>query len=178
MTISVLVSTFLLTFLMAIGLFFFIRASVKDRTEEERLVATQSQADLLDQVQQYFVQRAYLPVQSGAMSNQLTFEGFVRPSLFLAIFLSFLAAVGILCLVLVLSLLLPPQFSTLLLSLVLLAPGAGVFYWRSAARPERVSLKIDTDNQLGGTDQTFVKVVAHRDELAALKRAFQLKTIQ
>jgi hypothetical protein len=173
MTISVLVSTFFLTFLMAIGLFFFIRASVKERIEETKFASAQPQADLLE-VEQYFVQRAYLLVSSDAASDQLTFEGFVRPSLFLAIFLSFLAAVGILCLVLVLSILLP-QFSNLLLGLVLLSPGAGIFYWRSAARPEQVLLKIESEKQASGTDQTFMKVVAHRDELAELKRTLQLK---
>jgi hypothetical protein len=162
---------------MAIGLFFFIRASVKERIEETKFTSAQPQADLLEQVQQYFVQRAYLLVSSDAASDQLTFEGFVRPSLFLAIFLSFLAAVGILCLVLVLSILLP-QFSNLLLGLVLLAPGAGIFYWRSAARPEQVLLKIESEKQASGTDQTFMKVVAHRDELAELKRTLQLKEIE
>jgi hypothetical protein len=178
MTISVLLSTFLLTFLLAIGLFFFIRASVKERIEEVNFVADQPKADFLNQIEQHFVQRAYNVVPSSdSVQNQITFEGFVRPSFFLAVFLSFLAAVGILCLVLVLSILLP-QFSNLLLCLVLAAPIAGVFYWRAAARPERVFLKVEAGNHQGQADQTLIKVVAHRDELAELRRTLQLKSIE
>ncbi|MBD0390148.1 MAG: cofactor assembly of complex C subunit B, partial [Nostoc sp. C3-bin3] len=41
MDTAILPSTFVLTFLLAVGLFFFIRASTKDRTETARLISEQ-----------------------------------------------------------------------------------------------------------------------------------------
>jgi hypothetical protein len=175
MSTPVLPSTFFLVLLMLIGLVFFIRASVKDRTQEAGLVSDQSEADLLGQLQQYFVQRAYRVVSVDADQKQVKFEGFVRPSLFLAVFLTFLAAIGILCLSLILTLLLPQLSAWLLLSLVLLSPLAGLFYWRNAARPEQVLLQVEAMSEPTAGSQTQVRIVAHRDELAELKKTLQLK---
>lgn len=173
MSTPVLPSTFFLVLLMLVGLVFFIRASVKDRTQEVGLVSDQSEADLLGQLQQHFVQRAYQMVSVDADRKQVRFEGFVRPSLFLAVFLTILVAIGILCLSLILSLLLPQLAAGWWLSLVLLSPLAGVFYWRNAARPEQVLLKVEAMSE--PTAQTQVRIVAHRDELAELEKTLQLK---
>lgn len=169
-----LISTFLLTLLLLVGLLFFIRASVKDRTTEVEFLAEPTAIELYQQLQQHFLQRAYAQVTTDEAEQTVTFEGFVRPSLFLAVFLSLLAGTGLLCLVLVLSLVLP-QFSAALLSLVLLSPLAGAFYWRSAARPERVQLQIKSGREPDTQDKTFISVIAHRDELIALQRSFPLK---
>jgi hypothetical protein len=174
MSTSVLTSTFFLVLLLLVGLFFFIRASVKDRTQQVGLVSAQSEADLLKLFQQYFIQRAYQVVSVDPDQKQVQLEGFVRPSIFLATFLTALAAIGVLCLVLVLSLLLP-QFSTILLSLVLLSPLAGIFYWRNAARPEQVLLTVETMGESPSSGQTKVRISAHRDEIAELKRNLQLE---
>lgn len=160
---------------MAIGLFFFIRASIKDRTQLVTLTSEQSEASLSEQLQQYFAQRAYHVTAVNPDQSQVTFEGQVRPSWFLAIFLSLLAAIGILCLVLVLSML-SPSWSLGLCFLVLLSPLAGLFYWRGAARPEKVLLTVEPTTDATAT-QSRITVTAHRDEILALQRRLSLKPI-
>ncbi len=174
MSTSVIPSTFFLAVLMAIGLVFFIRASVKDRTQVIKLASDQSETSLLTQLRQYFDQRAYRVVALDAAKNEVIFEGVVRPSLFLAGFLILLAAMGALCLALMLSYLFPEQ-SQLWLSLLLLAPLAGVFYWRGASRSEQVSLKIESVPD--AAIKSLITVKAHRDELAELQRILGLKTV-
>ncbi len=174
MDIPILSSTFLLTLLLAVGLFFFIRASVKDRTEQEKLIAQEPEESLLARLQQYFDERAYRVAAVDAATNQVTFQGFVRPSWFLAIFLTLLAACGILCLSLVLSFLYP-TFTNFFLGLVILAPSAGVFYWKKAGRSEQVSLKVESLPTAKTGQQTLLTVTGHRDELAQLKQSLHLK---
>lgn len=172
MTQSVIASTLLLTVLLMIGLFFFIRASVKDRTQEVRLRSDQSEDSLLSQLRQYFGQRSYRVAAIDATNNQVTFEGVVRPSVFLAVFLSLLASIGVLCFVLVLSIVLP-DWSNVWLLLLLLSPLAGVFYWKGAERVEQVSLKVEAGSD--ADSRSVITVKAHRDELAELQRSLELK---
>lgn len=173
MTITPLASTLFLTLLMAIGLFFFIRASVKDRTEAETLLSAQPEDALLTQLEQYFTARAYRIVQLDPEQKQVTFRGVVAPSLGLAIFLSLLAAIGLLCLALVLSMVLP-QVSPLWWGLVLLAPIAGGFYWQNAGRPEQVQVRVESLASSTG-QQSAVTIVAHRDELITLRNTLPLQ---
>ncbi|OKH36378.1 hypothetical protein NIES2119_17175 [[Phormidium ambiguum] IAM M-71] len=164
MSTTILSSTFLLTVLLAIGLFFFIKASVKDRTQVMQLISQEPIDSLLAQLQQYFTQRSYKVVALDAAQNQVTFAGFVRPSWFLAVFLTLLAALGILCLVLVLSFLFP-QVSLLFFALELLSPVAGIFYWQKAGRQEQVSLKLENTQET----ENLITVTGHRDELSVLR---------
>ena len=157
-----------------VGLFFFIRASVKDRTQQVKLIAEEPEESLLCQLQEYFDQRAYRVAAVDPAQNQVTFEGFVRPSWFLAIFLTLLAASGLLCFALVLSLLYP-SLSNLFLTLILLAPAAGVFYWKKAGRLEQVGLKVEALPDRGKGGQSLITVTAHRDELLQLQQALPLK---
>ncbi len=173
MTQPVIASTLLLTVLLMIGLFFFIRASVKDRTQEARLLSDQSEESLLSQLRFYFGQRSYRVAAIDATQNQVTFEGVVRPSVFLAVFLSLLAAIGVLCLVLVLSIVLP-GWSNFWFGLLLLSPLAGVFYWKGAERVEQVSLKVEPSS--GAESHSVITVRAHRDELEELQRSLELKS--
>ena len=165
-------STLLLTSLLSVGLFFFIRASVKERTQEVRLTSEQAQETLIAQLQQYMQERSYQVVKVDALQNQVTFEGFVRPSVFLAIFLSVLAAAGILCLALVLSLLFP-KLGVFFLALVLLSPIAGIFYWKRAGRKEQVLLKVEAVGSESKLQSQFT-VIAHRDEIIELRKALKL----
>ncbi len=182
---SILNSVFLLTLLLLVGLFFFIRASTKDRIEVLQLVSDQPQELVLEQVRQHFAERAYRVAAVDAAQQMVRWEGMVRPSWFLAIFLSGLAGVGSLCLALVLGMLLPAE-ANLFWGLVLVAPLAGVFYWRGAGRAESVvlqvkpALKAATGLNAEGAErvqeldqelETMVTVTAHRDELAVLKRS-------
>ncbi|MBD2097891.1 cofactor assembly of complex C subunit B [Trichocoleus sp. FACHB-591] len=174
MNAAILPSIFVMTLLMVVGLMFFIRASVKDRTRAVQLIAEQAEESLLNRVQQYFDQRAYKVAALDPAQNQVTFQGVVRPSWFLAVFLTILAAAGILCLALVLSMLLP-GLTQILLGTVLMAPLAGFFYWQKAKRPEQVSLKIEPLESEESQSWSRVTVTAHRDELAELQRALNLR---
>jgi ABC-type transport system involved in cytochrome bd biosynthesis fused ATPase/permease subunit len=170
MSDAIVPSTLVLTLLMVIGLIFFIRASAKDRTQIVKLTAACSEESLLTQLQQYFDQRAYRVKAVDATANQVIFEGVVRPSVFLTILLTLMAAVGALCLALVLSMVLPLSLRSGL-SLLLLAPLAGGFYWRSAGRSEQVSLQVEANSD---PLTSLITVKAHRDELAELQRALSL----
>ena len=149
---------------------------MKDRTQQVQLMAQESEESLLTRLQQYFDQRAYQVTSVDAATNQVTFQGFVRPSWFLAIFLSVIAACGILCLSLVLSLLYP-TLSSIFFALVLLAPVAGLFYWQKAGRPEQVSLKVEAVSTQETGSQSLITVTAHRDELYELQQALKLKPL-
>jgi len=173
MNTYVIPSTLLLTVLLMVGLFFFVKASVKDRTQQVSLIAESSEDALLSQLDQYFTERAYQVVALDL--EGVTFSGLVRPSVFLAIFLTLLVAAGMLCLGLVLSLLVP-RISAGFLSLVLLAPLAGFFYWQRAKRQEQVLVKVEPlPGKSHSPDQSRLTVTAHRDELAALQHSLKLK---
>lgn len=129
-----------------------------------QLISQEPIDSLLAQLQQYFTQRSYKVVALDAAQNQVTFAGFVRPSWFLAVFLTLLAALGILCLVLVLSFLFP-QVSLLFFALELLSPVAGIFYWQKAGRQEQVSLKLESTQET----ENLITVTGHRDELSVLR---------
>jgi hypothetical protein len=174
---SVLLSTALLTLLLSVGLFFFIRASAKDRTQISKFVTEQQAEPLFEQLQQYFTQRSYRLAGVDAAQNQIKFEGFVRPSVFLAAFLTILAAIGVFCLSLVLSFLFPGAASFFPL-LVLIAPIAGIFYWQKAGRAEQVLLRVETLEATETTPQSLLTVTAHRDELAEMRRLLGFKELE
>lgn len=169
-------STFLLTLLLMVGLFFFVKASAKDRTQQVRLLAEQPQDTAVNQLMQYFDQRAYRV--TAVDRESIAFEGLVRPSIFLAVFLTLLVATSMLCLALVLSVLVP-QVGMGSLLLLLLSPLASWFYWRRAERPEQVLLKVEPfdseENSRMLSGRSLVTVTAHRDELIELKRALKLR---
>ncbi|MCH2244009.1 MAG: cofactor assembly of complex C subunit B [Crocosphaera sp.] len=171
----ILSSTFFLTLLLMVGLFFFIRASVKDRTEQVQLISEVPKTSLLEQLKDYFKQRAYNVTSSDAAQDTMTFEGLVRPSWFLAIFLSILAASGFFCLILVLSFLYP-ALTPLFFALELLSPIAGIFYWKKARRMETVSFSLENLNQEGSQPGSILTLTAHRDEVIQLKQTFPLKS--
>ncbi|MFM5898762.1 MAG: cofactor assembly of complex C subunit B [Dolichospermum sp.] len=172
---TVLQSTFLLTLLLLVGLFFFIRASTKDRIEVMRLVSQQDENMLMNSLKDYFRTRAYRVLAVDSPKNQVTFSGFVRPSWFLAIFLTTLAAVGLGCLSLVLSMLFP-NFGRFFVVIMLFSPLSGLLYWQKSGRLEKVSLQIENTR----SEQNFssiITVTAHRDELAELQKALQLEVL-
>ncbi len=173
MSFPVLPSTFFLTLLLLIGLFFFIRASTKDRTEVAQLIADQPQEPVLEKLQSYFTARAYKLISIDAEKNLVTFEGFVRPSAFLAVFLSALTAVGLSCIALVLMFQFP-NASYFPFGLVAVSPVAGIFYWKRSARLEQVSLRVDSIED-SVEEKTEVIVTAHRDEVIQLQRSLGLQ---
>ncbi|RZM74883.1 cofactor assembly of complex C subunit B [Leptolyngbya iicbica] len=171
-------SIFGLTFLLFIGLFFFIRASTKDRTETALYVTALSDVALLEKLQEYFANRAYRVKVVDPESGQIALEGNVGASVFLAVFLGGLAAVGLLCLALVI-VISAPQLGYWPYALLGLSPLAAWFYWRGANRLEQVSFCVlPSDETTQAADQaveTRLKVTAHRDELATLVAHLPLK---
>lgn len=153
---------------MMIGLIFFIRASVKDRTEQIELSTSESEDSILPKLQNYFDQRAYRVVDIDPLTTEVTFEGFVQPSVFMGIFLSLLSGVGLSCLVLVLFMLFP-NMSQWFWLVLLLTPVAGTFYWKKAGRLEKVLLSIKPSKNDDQTQNT-IRVTGHRDELIQLRQ--------
>lgn len=174
---SVINSTLFLTVLMTIGQMFFIRASVKDRTETVRLSGQQPPELLLDQLKKYFTDRSYRVTTVDADRNLVNLVGNVRPSRFLAFYLSGLAFFGTLCLVLILNVI-APDWSTLWWIVLSLSPFAGVFYWKKAGRSESVSFLLE-DSTSGDSDAkvTVIKVQAHRDEVESLRSSLGLELL-
>lgn len=158
---------------MMIGLFFFIRASVKDRTKQIQLVPSETEDILLKKLQDYFESRAYKMTQVDPEKKQITFKGFVQPSVFLAILLSLLAVVGFSCLALVLFLLFPNANSFVWL-IVVLSPLAGIFYWQKAGRWEEIILGVVSNPD----SKNLVSVTAHRDELIQLEENLSVQTVE
>jgi Cofactor assembly of complex C subunit B len=167
----VLNSILFITLLLAVGLFFFIRASTKDRIEQMILETSDSEADLLPRLDAYFTDRAYRIAAVDRDTDIVTFEGLVRPSVFLATLLTGLAAGGALCIALVLSMLFPDVGSWFGLLLVV-APLAGWFYWKGASRIEQVRLKVVA--QADEKSPTSIRISGHRDELAVFQETLQL----
>ena len=157
---------------MMIGLFFFIRASVKDRTKEIQLIPDESADILIKKLQEYFEQRAYRITAVDPDNKEVTFKGFVQPSLFLALLLTFLAVVGLSCLALVMFLLFP-NVKLLFWFLLVFAPVAGIFYWNKAGRWEKVLLRVSSQS----SSPNLVSVIAHRDELIQLQENLSVQLV-
>lgn len=173
---AALPSAFGLTFLLFIGLGFFIRASTKDRTEVAAYSTELSDISLMEALQQYFAERAYQVTQIDQDSGQISLAGKVGSSVFLAIFLGGLAGIGLFCLALVLEIAFP-KLGYLPYGLLLLSPLASWFYWKGATRVENVTFQVLPED--GRPEQTTptvcLLVSAHRDELAALESKVPLK---
>ncbi len=188
----VLPSTFFLTLLLMVGLFFFVRASIKDRTELMDWLADAPGEEVLSQVESCLKARAYRLTQVYPEEAKAVYEGLVRPSLGLAILLVSIVALGLMALSIVFSMILPsigPKF----IGLVFFAPLAGFFYWRGAERIEQVVVQVSTaidasDEEASSnlseasldpeassntpvSTQTKLRISAHRDELIALQAA-------
>ncbi|MEO0540014.1 MAG: cofactor assembly of complex C subunit B [Cyanobacteria bacterium P01_A01_bin.105] len=184
MATPVLSSTFFLTLLLAVGLFFFIRAATKDRTKVAEFRADQSPETLRLTVLQYLMQRAYQPIKpaaatdsqaeatSGTEADWLQLRGQVRPSLLLAVFLGGLAAVGALCLGLVLAILFP-EHAQWFLGVLAIAPLAAIFYWQRAGREEFVAFKV---TGVSDPEQSALTFKGHRDEI--IQMAANLPLVQ
>ena len=165
MNTFVLPSAFFLTVLITIGLFFFIRASVKPRLETATWSVPQPDQQLVQTVTEYLEGRAYRLQSVDRDQNRVVFTGLVRASTGLALFLSALAAVGTICFGLTLLVQFPAVGYWGFLS-VLVAPLAGWFYYKKSTRPEQIVLSV---KGLDNINQTRLRITAHRDEIALLE---------
>lgn len=169
-TVPIIYSTLFLTILLFFGLISFLRGSIKDRTVDACFAVGNFTDDrLLMQVRDHFLQRSYKVIELDPDRDVAILLGQVKPSAFLAIFLSFLAAIGLFCLGLVLGILIPDLENIWLWS-TLASPLAGIFYWRGIAREQKVSLQLLPDAKL--------KVRAHKDEITELQRSLNLEKLE
>lgn len=152
-------STLLLTSLLAVGFVFFIRASTKERIETKEWLIAQPIAELAPRLKQYFQQRGYRLHTVSADGSEVTFQGHVAASPFLAALLFGLAVSGATAIALVLTVLFPDR-GILAFGLIGLTPIAPWFYWRGAQRLETVKLSLQP-HAVG----TQVTLEGHRDEL-------------
>ncbi|MDG2990433.1 cofactor assembly of complex C subunit B [Candidatus Synechococcus calcipolaris G9] len=162
-------STVFLTLLLGIGLFFFVRASTKERIEVRQFVIDEKAEVLLPRIQSYFRDRAYQVISVNPDNQRVTLEGMVAASLFLAVLLTLLAIAGLACLALVFAFLWPNTGPFWFL-LVAIAPVAPWFYWQGAQRKEQVILEVAVDSP---SNATILKVTGHRDELLSLAKTLE-----
>lgn len=164
----------MLTLLLMVGLFFFIRASIKDRTEQMEFIATEAEESVFERLQTYFEKRSYQIKNVDGVNNTVTYQGFVPPSGFMAVFLSLLTALGLVCVALVLALLFP-SISFGFLAICLLSPAAGFFYWKRAGKMEQVTLQITKATPITEIPKQLITITAHRDELIMLRQVMPYK---
>ncbi len=164
------VSTLALTVLLAIGLFFFLRASGKDRVEARFYFSSRSLEEMGSLLRKHLEERAYR-LQSADAEGIATFAGQARASAGLAVFLTGLAGVGLACLALVLQML-EPGWGAWPWTLLLVSPWAGWYYWRRSHRPEQIRLKLQAADSPPGS---LLWVEGQRDELEVLAATLGLQ---
>ena len=160
-------STLLLTILLAIGLFFFLRASSKDRTTVIEITSSKKPLEVLNVICEWLNLRGWK--QSGGDFDQkiLIFKGQVVSSKLLAIFLSLLGGFGSCALGLVIIQIFPTLGWWPILSGLIGGPLSGMIYFKKSAREEKFELRLISNDD--GEKITSMRLRAHRDELISLE---------
>ena len=159
-------STLLLTILLAVGLFFFLKASSKDRTTIIDISSTKKNIEVLNEVCNWLKARGWQQIKVNSDQKILTFKGQVVSSKSLAIFLSILGGLGSCALGLVLIQIYPfLNWWPILLGLVG-GPISGLVYFKNSQREEIFEFKLINENEKKFTQ---LRLSAHRDELIAFE---------
>jgi len=159
-------STLLLTILLAIGLFFFLRASSKDRTTIIEISSSQQPIKVLNDLCQWLNLRGWKQTGGDFEQRILIFKGQVVSSKFLAIFLGFLGGFGSCALGLVIIQIYPELGWWPILLGLIGGPLSGIVYFKTSAREEKFELRLINENE---NDSTLMRLRAHRDELISLE---------
>ena len=164
-------STFILTILLFIGLFFFLRASSKDRTTTIEITTEKDPIDSLNIICSWLKLRGWNQIGGNIDQKSLTFKGQVVSSNSLAIFLSILGGIGSCSLGLVIKQIFPSLNWWPILLGVIGGPISGIIYSKNSQREETFEFRLlDTlDNS------TKLRLRAHRDELISLEKELQDK---
>ena len=164
-------STFLLTILLSIGLFFFLRASSKDRTTTIEISTEKDPIETLNIICGWLTLRGWNQVGGNSEKKTLTFTGQVTSSNSLAIFLSVLGGLGSCSLGLVIRQIYPNlSWWPILLGLIG-GPISGIIYSKKSKREETFEFRL-----LDEFDKsTKLRLRAHRDELISLEKELQDK---
>ena len=159
-------STLLLTILLAIGLFFFLRASSKDRTTVVEISSSQEPIKVLNDLCEWLNLRGWKQTGGDFDQRILIFKGQVVSSKFLAIFLGFLGFFGSCALGLVIIQIYPNlSWWPILLGLIG-GPLSGLVYFKKSAREEKFELRLINNDD---DQNTSMRLRAHRDELISLE---------
>ena len=159
-------STLLLTILLAIGLFFFLRASSKDRTTTVEISSSQQPIKVLNSLYEWLNLRGWKQTGGDFEKRILIFKGQVVSSKFLAVFLGFLGGFGSFALGLVIIQLYPESGWWPFLSGFIGGPLSGIIYYKKSAREEKFELRLINEDD---TNSTLMRLRAHRDELISLE---------
>ena len=166
-------STLLLTILLAIGLFFFLKASSKDRTTVIEITSSQKPVEVLNVIYEWLQLRGWKHTGGDFDQRILTFKGQVLSSKLLAIFLTLLGGFGSCALGLVIIQIYPTiGWWPILLGLIG-GPLSGMIYFKNSAREEKFEFKLisNSDNE----ETTSMRLRAHRDELISLENELSEK---
>ena len=164
---SYLNSTLLLTILLAIGLFFFLRASSKDRTTVIEISSEQRPLQVLNVLYEWLNLRGWKQTGGDFDRKTLVFEGQVVSSKYLAVFLGMLGAFGSCALGLVIIQIYPVLSWWPILLGFIGGPLSGIIYLKKSAREEKFELRLINEND--EDEITFMRLRAHRDELISLE---------
>ncbi len=157
-------STLLLTILLSIGLFFFLRASSKDRTTIVEISSSQQPVKVLNSLCEWLNLRGWKQTGGDFEQRILIFKGQVVSSKFLAIFLGLLGGFGSCALGLVIVQIYPELGWWPILLGLIGGPLSGIIYSKKSAREEKFELRLISDKDL-----TLMRLRAHRDELISLE---------
>ena len=160
-------STLLLTILLSIGLFFFLRASSKDRTTVVEITSSQKPLEVLNVLYEWLNLRGWKQTGGNFEQRILIFKGQVVSSKLLAIFLSLLGGFGSCALGLVIIQIYPNLGWWPILLGLIGGPLSGIIYSKKSAREEQFELRLisNDDNE----ENTLMRLRAHRDELISLE---------
>ena len=160
-------STLLLTILLAIGLFFFLRASSKDRTTVVEITSSQKPIEVLNVMYEWLNLRGWKQIGGNFDQRILIFKGQVVSSKFLAIFLSLLGGFGSCSLGLVIIQIYPNLGWWPILLGLIGGPLSGMIYYKKSAREEKFELRLTSNDD--NEETTSMRLRAHRDELISLE---------
>jgi len=160
-------STLLLTILLAIGLFFFLKASSKDRTTVVEITSSQKPLEVLNVMYDWLNLRGWKQIGGDFEKRILIFKGQVVSSKLLAIFLSLLGGFGSCSLGLVIIQIYPTLGWWPILLGLIGGPLSGIIYFKKSAREEKFELRLISNE--GNEEMTLMRLRAHRDELISLE---------
>ena len=160
-------STLLLTILLAIGLFFFLRASSKDRTTIVEITSSQKPVEVLKVMYEWLDLRGWNQTGGDFDQRILIFKGQVVSSKLLAIFLGLLGGFGSCALGLVIIQIYPTLGWWPILLGLIGGPLSGMIYFKKSAREEKFELRLLSNEDT--EEMTLIRLRAHRDELISLE---------
>tara|TARA_Y100000589_G_C27181559_1_gene641011 strand:- start:234 stop:791 length:558 start_codon:yes stop_codon:yes gene_type:complete len=167
-------STLFLTILLIIGLFFFLKASSKDRTVIIEISSYKKPLEVLSQVCNWLKLRGWKQTGGDSEKKILTFKGQVVSSKLLAAFLALLGGLGSCCLGLVITQIFPIlSWWPILLGLIG-GPLTAIIYSERSQREEIFEFRLLSE---GDIEPTQLRLKAHRDELIAFESELKDKLL-